>query len=124
MRISATSKVIGKGTIQFLSHDECITTLQDIHHVPESKYNLISLVALHGEGFNFSFEGDLMKVYKNIQVKFQAERIDNVYKLPNSEHTVGGLQLSLASRSEVMEQSETTMVLSSDIQFYREDRLD
>ena len=39
------------------------------------------------------------------------------------EVTVGGLQLSSASRSEVMEQSEITIVSSLDIQFYLERRL-
>ena len=37
MRNSATSKVTGEGTIQFCSHDGCITTLQGIRHVPESR---------------------------------------------------------------------------------------
>ena len=43
--------------------------------------------------------------------------------LQNSEDTVGGLQLSSASKVTVVEKSETTMVLSSDIQFYPKDRL-
>ena len=78
---------------------------------------------LHREGFNFSSEDDLMKVFKDAQVKFPAERISNVYMLQNSEITVGGLQLSSTSRSEVVEQSETTMVSRSDVQFYSESRL-
>ena len=61
---SATSKVIGEGTIQFRSHDRCITTFQGVRHVPESRHNLISLGALHREGFCFSLKGDLMKVSK------------------------------------------------------------
>ena len=48
MENSATSKVIGEKTIQFYSHDGCIATLQGVRHVPDSKYNLISLRALHG----------------------------------------------------------------------------
>ena len=43
MENSATSKVIGKGTFQFRSHDGCITTLQGVCHVLNSRYNLISL---------------------------------------------------------------------------------
>ena len=77
MRNSATSKVIGEGTVQFYSHDGCITILQGVHHVSKSRYNLISLGILHEEGFNFSFEGDLIEVFKDTQVKFQAERVDN-----------------------------------------------
>ena len=41
--------------------------------------------------FSFSFEGDLMEVSKEAHVKFQAERVDNVYMLRNSNVTTGGL---------------------------------
>ena len=41
--------------------------------------------------FNFSSEGDLMDVFKEAHVKFQAERVRNVHMLRNSEVTVGGL---------------------------------
>ena len=81
MKNSATSKVIGEGTIQFRSHDGCITTLQGVRHVPESRYNLISLEALHREEFSFSYEGDLIEVSKEGHVKFQVERVGNVYML-------------------------------------------
>jgi len=37
MRNSATSKVIGEGTIQYHSHDRYITTFQGVHHVPDSR---------------------------------------------------------------------------------------
>jgi len=67
---SATSKVIGEGTIQFQSHDGCITTFHGIHHVPESRYNLISFGALHREGLCFSSKGDLMEVFKEAHVMF------------------------------------------------------
>ena len=84
---------------------------------------LISLGTLHGEGFNFSSEGDLIKVFKDAHVKFQAERIDNIYMLRNLEVIVSGLRLSSASRLEVVEQSETTIVSRSDVRFYPEGRL-
>jgi len=70
MEKSATSKVIGEGTIQFQSHDECITTLQGVRHVPESRYNLISLGSIQREGFYFSLKGDLMKVFKKAHMIF------------------------------------------------------
>ena len=59
---SATSKVIGEGTIQFRSHDGCITILQGVRHIPESRYNLISLGILH--------EKDSISVLKVILRKF------------------------------------------------------
>ena len=47
-------------------------------------------------------------------MKFQAERVANMYMLQNLEVTVSGLQLSSASKVAVVEQSEATMVSSSD----------
>ena len=64
-----------------------------------------------------------MKVFKNAHGKFQAERVGDVYMLRNSKATVGVLQLSSASNAETIEQSETTMVLNSDVQIYPEGRL-
>jgi len=119
----ATSKVIGEGTIQFWSHDGCITTLQGVRHVHESRHNLISLGALQREGFCFSLKGDLMKVFKEVHVMFQAECVCNAYMLRTLKVTVGGLQLSSASEVVVVEQSETTMNSSSDVQLYSEERL-
>jgi len=58
------SKVIGEGTIQFHSHDGCITTLQGVRHIPDLRYNLISLGALQGEALSFSSEVILWKSSK------------------------------------------------------------
>jgi len=116
---SATRKVIGEGTILFRSQDGCITTLKSVRHVSKSKYNLISLRALQEEEICFSSKYDLMEVFKEAHVIFQAERVGNVYMLQNSEVTVGGLQLSSASEAAVVEQSETMIDSSSDIQLYQ-----
>ena len=43
-----------------------------------------------------------MKVYKDAHVNFQVERVSDVYMLRNLQVTVDGLQLSSASRSEVV----------------------
>jgi len=71
MKNSATGKVNGEGTIQFRSHDGCITTLQGVRQVPESRYNLISLGALQGEEFCFSSKSDLIEVSKEAHVIFK-----------------------------------------------------
>ena len=64
-----------------------------------------------------------MKVSKEAHVKFQAEHVGNVYMLQNSKIIVGGLQLFSASKAAVVEQLEITMVSSSDVQLYPEERL-
>ena len=64
-----------------------------------------------------------MKIFKEDNVMFQAECVVNVYMLQNLKVTVCRLQLSLASEAVVVEQSETTMDSSSDVQLYPEGRL-
>ena len=64
-----------------------------------------------------------MEVFKEAHVKFQAERVSNVYMLQNLKVTVGGLQLSSALEAVVVEQSETTIDSSLDVQLYPERRL-
>ena len=65
-----------------------------------------------------------MEVSKEAHVIFQAERVSNVYMLRNSEVTVGELQLSSALKAVVVEQSETTMDSSSDVQLYPKENWD
>jgi len=63
-----------------------------------------------------------MEVFKEAHVMFQAECVGKVYMLWNLEVTIGGLQLSSALKAVVVEQSETTMGSSSDVQLYPEGR--
>jgi len=53
---------------------------------------------------------------------FQAERVSNVHMLKNSKVTAGGSQLSSASEVTVVEQSETMIVSSSDVQLHPKER--
>ena len=71
---SAISKLIDEGTIQF-------GPMMDVSLLFKAfvMFPLISLGALHREGFCFSSKDDLMKVSKEAHVMFQAERVDNVY---------------------------------------------
>ena len=77
--------------------------LQGVHHVPKSRYNLISRGALNRKWFYLSSKGDLMEVSKEAHVMFQVEHVGNVHMLRNSEITVGGLQLSSVSKAVVVE---------------------
>jgi len=63
MKNSVMSKVIGEGIIQLHSHDGCITTLQGVRHVPESKYNLTLLEPY--------MKKDIISILKVILWKFQ-----------------------------------------------------
>ena len=110
--------MFGKEIIQFRSHDGSITTLQGVCHVPESRYNLISLGALHREGFYFSSKGDLMKVFKGPYDVSSRTCRQCAYEV-----TVSGLQLSSSLKVVVVKQLETTMDSSSHGHLYLEGRL-
>ena len=112
--------MIGEGIIQFHSHGAA-SLLFKVFVMFKIKLQF-HLLALHEERFNFSSECDLMKVFKDAQVKFQIESVSNIYMLQNSEVTVSGLQLFSVSRSKVLKQSEITIVSSSDVQFYLKGR--
>ena len=105
MANSSRSKVVGKGSIQFRRHDGYVTTLHGVSHVPGSRYNLISLGALHQGGFQFRSVGGLMEVSKGARVTFAAKLVGKVYELQDSSVTSGGVQISYASKSEVVKQS-------------------
>ena len=119
----STSKVICERTIQFRSHDGCITLFMAFLMF-SNQGTISSLLEPYIEkGFVSFRKGDLMKVFKKAHMMFQIKRVGNVYMLQNSEVTVGGLQLSSASKATIMEQSETTMVSSLDVQLYPKERL-
>ena len=65
-----------------------------------------------------------MRVLKDAHLKFQVEHVDNINVLQHLKVTVGELQLFSISRLEVVEQSETMIVSSSDVQFYPKDDWD
>jgi len=120
---SVTSKVIAEGTIQFRSHDGCITSRQGVRYVPDQDTISSFLETYIEKGFVSIRKVILWKFSKETNVMFQADRVSNVYMLRNSEVTVGGLQLSLASKAVIVEQSEATMDSSLDVQLCPEGRL-
>ena len=105
MANSSRSKVVGKGSIQFRSHDGYVTILHGVSHVPGSRCNLISLGALHREGFQFRSDCGLMEISKMACVTFAAKLVGNVYELQGSWVISGGVQISSASKSEIVKQS-------------------
>ena len=71
----------------------------------------------------FQFERWSYESFQRGLCDVSSRTCQHVYMLWNLEVTVGGLQLSLASKVVVVEQSETMMDSSSDVQLYPEGRL-
>jgi len=122
MRNSATSKVIGERTIQFRSHDGCIITLQGVHHVPESRYNLISLGALHGERFNFSSKVILWK-FSKCSCEISGQTYQQCLYVVKFEGYSWWIAVILGFKIRSCGTIEDYGISSSDVQFYLERKL-
>ena len=85
----------------------------------ESRYNIISIGALHGERFNFSSDYESFQRYQS-EVSGRARKYLHVVKFRGY---IWWIAIISALRLEFVEQSKTMMVSSLDIQFYPEDRL-
>ena len=59
MAKSATSKVVGIGSVRLRSHHNTSCTLNEVRHVPLMAKNLISLSLLDNKGFSFQGAGGL-----------------------------------------------------------------
>ena len=57
-------KTVGIRSIKIRTHDGIVRTLNNVHHIPELKKNLISLGTLDSNGFKFSVEGGVLRVSK------------------------------------------------------------
>ena len=63
-------------------HDGFVRALCDVRHVPELKKNLISLGALHANGFGYKTHEDCIKVNMGVLIVIKGKRTAwNIYKL-------------------------------------------
>ncbi|KAH1039137.1 hypothetical protein J1N35_040880, partial [Gossypium stocksii] len=58
------NKVTAIGTVQIRMHDETISTLSDVKHVPDLKKNLIFLGILDLKGCKITIDSSRIRVFK------------------------------------------------------------
>nr|GEW08837.1 retrovirus-related Pol polyprotein from transposon TNT 1-94 [Tanacetum cinerariifolium] len=73
--------VIGKGNIQVKMHDGVVRTITGVRHVLDLKRNLISLSTLEANGYKYSGEGGVVKIFKGALVLIKAIQSDGLYVL-------------------------------------------
>eukprot|EP00253_Pinus_taeda_P019972 PITA_19972 len=64
-----------------------IRTLTSVRHVPDLKKNLISLGVLDSDGYKFTGQNGVLKVFKGALVVMKAEKVGNIYRLKGSTQT-------------------------------------
>ena len=86
--------VTGKGQIKIRMHDGVVRTLCDVRHVPELKKNLISLGALHANGFGYRTHEDCIKVNKGVLIVMKGKMTaGNIYRLVG-DTVIGGAAIA------------------------------
>ncbi|MCY6525143.1 GAG-pre-integrase domain-containing protein, partial [Actinobacillus pleuropneumoniae] len=64
--------------------DNTVRTLTSVKHVPDLKKNLISLGVLDSNGYKFTGQEGILKVFKGALVVMKAEKVGNLYRLKGS----------------------------------------
>ena len=86
-------KITGICNIRIKMFDGVIRTLCDVRHVPEGEKKLISFGTLDSNGYDYKFEGGVIKVTKGAMVVMKGQKSSkNIYKLLGST-VVGGIAI-------------------------------
>ena len=71
-------QTVGMGDIRIKMYDNTVRTLTSVRHVPDLKKNLISLGVLDSDGYKFTGQDGVLKVFKGALVVMKAEKVRNL----------------------------------------------
>ena len=77
-------QTVGMGDIRIKMYDNTVRTLTSVRHVPDLKKKLISLGVLDSDGYKFTGQDGILKVFKGALVVMKAEKVGNLYRLRGS----------------------------------------
>eukprot|EP00253_Pinus_taeda_P021000 PITA_21000 len=77
-------QTVGMGDIRIKMYDNTVRTLTSVRHVPDLKKKLISLGVLDSDGYKFTGQDGVLKVFKGALVVMKAKKVGNLYRLKGS----------------------------------------
>jgi hypothetical protein len=80
MRNEAKCKIVGMGDIQLETDIGCKLILKDVRHVPEMRFNLISIGKLDDEGYHNYHGGGHWKLSKGSLILARGKKTSTLYK--------------------------------------------
>ena len=81
---NVSCQTVGMGDIKIKMYDNTVRTLTSVRHVPDLKKKLISLGVLDSDGYKFTGQNGVLKVFKGALVVMKAEKFGNLYRLKGS----------------------------------------
>ncbi|GFZ11016.1 hypothetical protein Acr_22g0004140 [Actinidia rufa] len=89
MANNTSSRVVGKGSVQFRMTDGRSVTLTEVRHVPNLRKNLISIGMLDAKGCRFDASGGILRVSKGNKEMLWEKKTGGLYRLEGSVQTGG-----------------------------------
>eukprot|EP00253_Pinus_taeda_P022622 PITA_22622 len=96
---NVSCQTVGMGDIKIKMYDNTVRTLTSVRNVSNLKKNLISLGVLDSNGYKFTGQNDVLKVFKGALVVMKVEKVRNIYRLKGSTQISPNQQVQLEARS-------------------------
>ncbi|GFZ17662.1 hypothetical protein Acr_26g0009320 [Actinidia rufa] len=89
MANNTSSRVVGRGSVQFRMADRRSVTLTEVRHVPNLRKNLISIGMLDSKGCSFDVSGGILRVFKGNKEMLWGKKTGGLYGLEGNVQTGG-----------------------------------
>ncbi|GFS36514.1 hypothetical protein Acr_00g0046430 [Actinidia rufa] len=89
MANNTSSRVVGRGSVQFRMADGRSVTLTEVRHVPNLQKNLISIGMLDAKGCRFDASGGILRVFKGNKEMLWGKKTRWLYRLEGNVQTGG-----------------------------------
>ncbi|GFZ19216.1 hypothetical protein Acr_27g0009550 [Actinidia rufa] len=89
MANNTSSRVVGRGSVQFRMADGRSVTLTEVSHVPNIRKNLISIGMLDSKGCSFEASGGILRVFKGNKEMLWGKKTRGLYRLEGNVQTGG-----------------------------------
>ena len=87
MENDVTCNIAGFQVVRIRMHDETVKILKNVQLISDLKKNLLSLGTLDSLGYEYSCEGEVIRVKKGSLVVMQGNKFDGLYFLSGSTVT-------------------------------------
>ena len=81
---NVSCQTVEMGNIRIKMYDNKVRTLTSVRHVPDLKKILIFLGVLDSDGYKFTGQNGVLKVFKGALVVMKVKKVGNLYRLKGS----------------------------------------
>ncbi|GFZ04844.1 hypothetical protein Acr_17g0004160 [Actinidia rufa] len=89
MANNTSSRVVGRGSVQFRMADRRSVTLTEVRYVPNLRKDLISIGMLDSKGCSFDASGEILRVFQRNKKMLLGKKTGGLYRLEGNVQTGG-----------------------------------